>query len=111
MVELKKISEIIENDYNKKTASELAMKNKELSEKNHSITAVKAQLEKGVINAMKKDNIKHLHIMTASNYATVDGYTKLINKNFDNKEHFFIIRDTADNPKHSLENYDNILYL
>lgn len=42
--------------------------------------------------------IKHLHICTGANYVTVNGYTKLINENFDPDEHLFIVRDNADNP-------------
>ena len=106
-----KISEIIENNYKGMTASALAENNRLLSKDNHSIPAVRTNLKRGIVNAISTKEIEHLHIMTASNYATVDGYTKLINNNFDNEKHFFIIRDTADNPKHSLEKYKNILWL
>ncbi len=60
---------------------------------------------------MEIKKIKHLHLMTDSNYVTVNGFTTLINENFDKEEHFFIVRDTAENPKQQISKYDNVLWL
>lgn len=55
--------------------------------------------------------IKYLHIWNGSNYATINNFTILINKNFDPKEHFFVVRDTPENPKQEISKYRNVAWL
>lgn len=97
------------NDADK--CNELGKSNRMLSENNHSIEKVTEVLIGTVDKILNPTPVKYLHIMTASNYGTVDGYVKLVNENFDNNEHLFIIRDTKENPQHSLENFENIIWL
>ncbi len=92
-------------------AEALGENNFTTSHQNHSIESIKETLFELAENVLADKPVKYLHIMTASNYGTVDGYTKLVNENFDNDEHLFIIRDTKDNPQHSLENFKNIVWL
>ncbi|MBQ8164554.1 MAG: TDP-N-acetylfucosamine:lipid II N-acetylfucosaminyltransferase [Clostridia bacterium] len=94
-----------------KLCRKLGENNRAVSENNHSIDKVSGVLSDTVDKILSDTQVKYLHIMTASNYGTVDGYVKLVNENFDNKDHLFIIRDTKDNPQHSLEGFENIVWL
>ena len=60
---------------------------------------------------MSDKKIKYLHLMTDSNYVTVNGFTALVNDNLNANEHFFIVRDTKDNPRQQIDKYDNVLWL
>ena len=62
---------------------------------------------------MSKPNekIKYLHIWNGSNYATINAFTRLINENFEPTEHFFIVRDSRDNPQQTISHYDNVIWL
>ncbi len=55
--------------------------------------------------------IKYLHIWNGSNYATINNFTILVNKNFDPKEHFFVVRDTRENPKQEISKFPNVAWL
>ena len=55
--------------------------------------------------------IKYLHLFNGSNYATINSFVKMINKNFDPKDHFFVIRDTDENPKQEVSKYRNVAWL
>ncbi len=57
------------------------------------------------------DRIKNLHISTGANYVTVNGFTKLINENFDPDDHFFIVRDEKTNPLQQVSQFDNVLFM
>lgn len=113
------IADIMEGSYKGRNARELAAANKKRSEENHSIASVKKVLEKGVKNALefsdKSKNgdpaIKYLHIMTAANYTTVNGFTKLVNGHFGTKEHFFVVRDVPANPAQSIGEFENVCWL
>ena len=66
---------------------------------------------KNQLENLHPSRIKYLHLFNGSNYATINNFTKLINKNFDPKEHFFVIRDTDENPKQEISRYRNVAWL
>jgi len=57
------------------------------------------------------NNLKYLHICTGANYVTVNGFTKLINENFDPSEHLFLISDQESNPLQKVSKYENVVFL
>ena len=59
----------------------------------------------------KNINIKHLHIMTNSNYKVVENYIRFINEEFNREDHTFLIRDSKDNTNHALQDVENIIWL
>lgn len=63
------------------------------------------------VNQNINTSIKHLHIMTNSNYAVVKNYIRFINEEFNTKEHVFLIRDSQDNMSHDLKGVKNIIWL
>ncbi|MCR5693969.1 MAG: TDP-N-acetylfucosamine:lipid II N-acetylfucosaminyltransferase [Clostridia bacterium] len=55
--------------------------------------------------------IKYLHLFNGSNYATINNFVRMVNKNFDPREHFFVIRDSNENPKQDISGFRNVAWL
>lgn len=62
-------------------------------------------------NIKVNNNIKHLHIMTKSNYAVVSNYIRFISIEFDNTEHAFIICDAQNSNNKYLSDIANVIWI